>query len=71
MFRRKKRRAKDMDQQLLMNIRQLKKEWENLNSIIDQSIEPSEEGLKELALTKSKYLYLLREARHRGLNALS
>lgn len=71
MLGRKKRVKKQMDQQLLQQMRKLKQEWESLNNIINQSIEPSEQGLQELALVKAKYFYLLREARHRGVNALS
>ncbi|SFK12815.1 Protein of unknown function [Halobacillus dabanensis] len=68
-----KRRAikKDMDRELLLNIKKMKHEWETLNTIIEQSIEPSEDGLKDLAVVKAKYFYLLREARYRGINALS
>lgn len=71
MFRRKKKVRKEMDQQLLAEIRKMKKEWELLQSIMEQSIEPSDEGLQDLALVKAKYFYLLREARVRGINALS
>ncbi|MBH0230209.1 YaaL family protein [Halobacillus yeomjeoni] len=62
---------KELNQELLLNIKKTKKEWEDLNNIIEQSIEPSEEGLAELAVIKAKYFYLLREARVRGVNALS
>ncbi|TGB01322.1 YaaL family protein [Halobacillus salinus] len=71
MFGRGKKVRKEMDQQLLTDIRKMKKEWEVLNSIMEQSIEPSDEGLQDLALVKAKYFYLLREARVRGINALS
>lgn len=62
---------KEMDRELLIHIKELKREWENLNTIIEQSIEPSEDGLNDLAVVKAKYFYLLREARFRGINALS
>lgn len=71
MFGKKKRIQKEIDQQLLMNIKKLKREWEQLNRIIEQSIDPSDEGLQDLALVKAKYFYLLREARNRELSALS
>ncbi|MBA2174688.1 YaaL family protein [Halobacillus locisalis] len=71
MFGKKKRIQKEIDQQLLVNIKKLKKEWEQLNRIIEQSIDPSDEGLQDLALVKAKYFYLLREARNRELSALS
>ncbi|RDY71002.1 MULTISPECIES: YaaL family protein [Halobacillus] len=71
MFGRKKTVKKEMDRELLIHIKELKREWENLNTIIEQSIEPSEDGLNDLAVVKAKYFYLLREARFRGINALS
>ncbi|WP_226582427.1 YaaL family protein [Halobacillus litoralis] len=71
MFGRKQRIKREMDQELLMNLKKMKYEWESLNTIIEQSIEPSEEGLQDLALIKAKYFYLLREARYRRINALS
>ncbi|WLR48484.1 YaaL family protein [Halobacillus litoralis] len=71
MFGRKKTVKKEMDRELLLHIKELKREWETLNTIIEQSIEPSDEGLNDLAVVKAKYFYLLREARFRGINALS
>ncbi|MBN9654308.1 DUF2508 family protein [Halobacillus litoralis] len=71
MFGRKKTIKKEMDRELLIHIKELKREWETLNTIIEQSIEPSDEGLNDLAVVKAKYFYLLREARFRGINALS
>ncbi|WP_306462693.1 MULTISPECIES: YaaL family protein [Halobacillus] len=71
LFGKQKKLKKEMDQELLVRIRKMKYEWESLDTIIEQSIEPSEEGLNDLALVKAKYFYLLREARYRGINALS
>jgi hypothetical protein len=71
LFGKKRTIKKDMDRELLVNIKKMKHEWETLNTIIEQSIEPSEDGLKDLAVVKAKYFYLLREARFRGINALS
>ncbi|UOQ44698.1 YaaL family protein [Halobacillus salinarum] len=70
-FGRKKIRKKDIDQKLLTDIRSLKAEWETLDNIIEHSVDPSESGLADLALVKAKYFYLLREARFRGVSALS
>nr|WP_256558309.1 YaaL family protein [Halobacillus sp. A1] len=67
----KKAKKKAMDQQLLADIKRMKHEWEALENIIEHSIEPSEQGILDVSLAKAKYLYLLREARHRKVNALS
>lgn len=71
MFAKGKKIKKEMDQELLTNLKKYKSEWESLNRIIERSIEPSDEGLQDLAVVKAKYFYLLREARQRGINALS
>lgn len=68
---RRKKIKKVMDQELLAEIYYLKQDWMQLKKIIDHSIEPTEEGLRDLALVQAKYFYLLREARYRKLNALS
>lgn len=59
-----------MDQELLNKIFTLKDEWTNLESIMSRSVEPSEEGQYELAISKAKYLYLIREAKIRNISAL-
>ena len=69
------KKAKDlkkeaMDQELLNMIFTLKDEWTGLESIMNRSVEPSEEGQYELALAKAKYLYLIREAKVRNISAL-
>ncbi len=58
-----------MNQQLLTNIYQLKKDWKNLESIMERSIEPTEQGRFDLALAKAKYFYLLKEAKYRKVSA--
>lgn len=63
-------KKKAMDQELLNMIFTLKDEWTGLESIMNRSVEPSEEGQYELALAKAKYLYLIREAKVRNISAL-
>ncbi|MFD1019340.1 YaaL family protein [Thalassobacillus hwangdonensis] len=71
MFGRKKIKKKDMDQELLADINRLQQDWSNLKNIIEHSVDPTEDGLKDLSLAKAKYFYLIKEARHRKLSALS
>ncbi|WP_407272229.1 YaaL family protein [Radiobacillus sp. PE A8.2] len=66
----RKVRKNVMDEQLLQDIFQLKKESKNLKSIIERSVDPSESGLHELLIAEVKYYYLLREARFRNISAL-
>ncbi|QDP38800.1 YaaL family protein [Radiobacillus deserti] len=65
----KKIKRKDIDEQLLNRTYQLKDEWMSLKSIIEKSVEPSEQGLIDLAIAEAKYFYLLKEARHRQISA--
>ncbi|UFT99462.1 YaaL family protein [Radiobacillus kanasensis] len=65
----KKIKRKEIDEQLLDRTYQLKHEWMSLKSIIEKSVEPSEQGLFDLAIAEAKYFYLLKEARHRKISA--
>ncbi|MGP4038945.1 YaaL family protein [Gracilibacillus sp. D59] len=70
MFRSKKVKKAELDQEFLDHIFQLKKEWNYLDNILNRSIEPSEFGQFDLAIAKVKYFYLLREAKVRNLSAI-
>ncbi|MFD2658318.1 MULTISPECIES: YaaL family protein [Gracilibacillus] len=70
MFRSKKIKKAELDQEFLDKIFHLKKEWNYLEDILNRSIEPSEHGQFDLAMTKAKYFYLLREAKVRNLSAI-
>lgn len=65
----RRKRKKNIDQHLLETISLLKRDWQQIQVIVESSIEPSEEGLYQLNVAKAKYLLLLREARHRNLRA--
>jgi hypothetical protein len=71
MFGRKKVKKKEIDQRLLSDINRLQHDWTNLKNIIEHSVDPTEEGMRDLALAQAKYFYLIKEARHRKLSALS
>src|SRR5690625_960893 len=59
-----------VDQQLLNAIVTLESEWKYIQSILENSIEPGENILYKQDLAEAKYLYLLREARHRKISAV-
>lgn len=65
-----KRKKKEIDKQILEEIFRLKKERMELNSILDRSVEASERVMHDLFVLEAKYFYLLREARHRKINAI-
>ncbi|MBB6454379.1 hypothetical protein HNQ94_002861 [Salirhabdus euzebyi] len=70
MFGRKKIKKKDLDEELLMKIHLFRKEWNNLNDILENSIEPSEKGLFDQAVSRAKYFFLLKEARNRHIKGM-
>lgn len=66
---RRKTRKKKIDQELLDAIYTLQHEWQRIEAIVEDSIEPMERSVYKEKLAKAKYLFLLREARKRNLNA--
>ncbi len=66
---RKKIKKRELDEHLLNTIIKLKDEWQQIQSIVEKSIEPADSSLYQQSLARAKYLFLLREARHRNLSA--
>ena len=66
----RKIKKKDIDNQLLDAIFSLQSEHKQVQSIIDISMEPTINGYYQAKLLQAKYLFLLREARHRGVSAM-
>ncbi|SNZ02138.1 Protein of unknown function [Terribacillus aidingensis] len=60
----------DVDKELLQDIFKMKNDWMSIQSIIDRSVDASELGQYDLQVAQAKYLFMLREARHRNLSAL-
>ncbi|NBJ70877.1 MULTISPECIES: YaaL family protein [Clostridia] len=65
----KKIKKKDVDEELLRTMRELELEWKQIASIVSKSVEPTIDGHYWEAISRAKYIYLLREARHRKLRA--
>jgi len=65
----RKIKKKDIDKQLLDTIFSLQSEWKQVQSIIDQSMEPTANGYHQARALRAQYLFLLREARHRDVSA--
>ncbi|MBP2257102.1 YaaL family protein [Virgibacillus alimentarius] len=62
-------KKKEIDQQLLESIFTLENEWKQIQSLLENSIEPIDSIIYKKGLARAKYLFLLREARHRKINA--
>ncbi|MGM8365497.1 YaaL family protein [Virgibacillus sp. W0181] len=66
----KKVKKTDVDKQLLYAIITVEAEWKKMQSIIDQSIDPVDSSLHRVSFEQAKYMFLLREARHRKVSAI-
>ncbi|GGA70715.1 YaaL family protein [Ornithinibacillus halotolerans] len=70
MGRKRKRKKREVDELLLDAIFSIEHEWKQIKSIVNQSIEPTFEGKSTEKIAQSKYLFLLREAKHRKISAI-
>lgn len=66
---RKRLKKRELDEHLLNTINKLRDEWQQIQSIVEKSIDPADSSLYQQSLARAKYLFLLREARHRNLSA--
>ena len=66
----RKLNKKQVDAELLHAIFVLEKEWKQIRELGSRSIERTLESRAAEKLAEAKYLYLLREARRRNVNAL-
>ncbi len=65
-----KRKQREVDRQLLDSIFHAEAEWKKLQHIIENSIEPVQESKQKLQLAEAKYMFLLKEAKHRKISVL-
>lgn len=71
-MRRGKRKAKrkEINLDLLQTIYKLQLDWKQLDSYLVNSIEPSISSTNEQHLAQARYMFLLKEARHRNISAI-
>ncbi len=67
LFGKRKIKKREVDEEILNKIRQYQTNWNHINELMKNSLEPSESSLYDQAVSKSKYFFLLREARSRNL----
>ena len=63
-------KKKDVDQQLLNSLFTIEEERKNIESIMAKSIDPTDINRFLLGLSKAKYMFLLKEAKHRKISAI-
>ncbi len=64
------RKQREIDRQLLDSIFRVEAEWKKLRHIIDNGIDPVLETRQRLLLVEAKYMFLIREAKHRKVSLL-
>lgn len=64
-FRKKDRIKKQYDAKLMETTEDCKNRWAKQKSLVDKSVDPSEEVICQLKIAEAKYLFLLREVRNR------
>ncbi|WP_066175298.1 YaaL family protein [Bacillus marinisedimentorum] len=67
-FRRKGKLRKEYDQQLLELASSLKEEWMKQKTLVERSVDPSEQVLHSLRIAESKYFYILKEVKVRRIS---
>ena len=66
-FRKKKRLRNDFNESLIGDLEQLKRIWHNQKSLLERSVDPSEEVIAQAKLAELKYFYLFREVKRRNV----
>lgn len=67
-FRRKDRLRHEFDEKLLTKLEEYKGHWQQQKNFLDISFDPSEEAICYTKIAEAKYIFLLREAKHRNLS---
>lgn len=67
---RRKLKKRKIDEQLLDSIVTTKQEWQQIQLIVEKSIDPTDKVIYRQKLAQAKYLFLLREAKKRNISAI-
>ncbi|MFJ7932608.1 YaaL family protein [Peribacillus sp. NPDC096448] len=66
-FRKKKRLRNEFNDSLIEELEHLKWNWHNQKSLLEKSVDPSEEVIAQTRLAEVKYFYLFREVKRRNV----
>ncbi len=67
-FRRKERLRKEYDEKLFVQLNRFKEHWQQEKLLLEKSFDPSEEVICQAKIAEAKYIFLLREAKHRKIS---
>jgi len=66
-WRRKGWLKREFDQQIVTVLGNMRDEWLKRKSLVEKSVEPSQEVLVDLKIAEAKYFFLIREAKYRRI----
>lgn len=69
-FRRKGWLRKEYDQKLLEQLEELKADWNIQKTLVEKSLDPSEEFICNAKLTEAKYFFLFKEVKKRKIKMI-
>lgn len=67
-FRRKGWLRNEYDQKLIKQLELLKKDWLYQKSMLEKSVDPSQDAILQTKLAEVKYFYLFKEAKQRRVS---
>ncbi|WP_010285580.1 YaaL family protein [Bacillus timonensis] len=65
LFKKKGKLRNEFNQELFRQLELAKRDWMRQKSLIEKSVEPSDDILNELKVAETKYFFFLREAKRR------
>jgi len=66
-FRRKGQLRKEYDERLITQITKFKEHWQREKQLLERSFDPSDEVICLTKVAEAKYIFLLKEAKHRNV----
>jgi len=69
-FRRKGWLRKEYDEKLLFQLNKFKEHWQQEKLLLEKSFDPSDEVICQTKIAEAKYIFLLREAKHRNVTLM-
>lgn len=67
-FRRKGWLRNEYDEKLMQQLDQKNRNWRSQKSLLEKSVDPSDEAIIRTKIAEVKYFYLFKEAKHRQIS---
>ncbi|MEH7109810.1 MULTISPECIES: YaaL family protein [Bacillaceae] len=66
-FRRNGKLRKEYNEKLIAKLNKFKQDWQQEKSLLEKSLDPSEEVICQTKIAEAKYILLLKEAKERNV----